>query len=83
MPKPVLAAVNGPAVGIGCSLALAADLVVARESAYFLLAFVNIGLVPDGGSSLLVPERVGLRARGRDGDARRAHPGARRRSSGA
>jgi 2-(1,2-epoxy-1,2-dihydrophenyl)acetyl-CoA isomerase len=60
MPKPVLAAVNGPAVGIGCSLALAADLVVARESAYFLLAFVNIGLVPDGGSSLFVPERVGL-----------------------
>jgi len=60
LPKPVLAAVNGPAVGIGCSLALAADLVVARESAYFLLAFVNIGLVPDGGSSLFVPERVGL-----------------------
>jgi 2-(1,2-epoxy-1,2-dihydrophenyl)acetyl-CoA isomerase len=60
MPKPVLAAVNGPAVGIGCSLALAADLIVARESAYFLLAFVNIGLVPDGGSSLLIPERVGL-----------------------
>jgi 2-(1,2-epoxy-1,2-dihydrophenyl)acetyl-CoA isomerase len=60
MPKPVLAAVNGPAVGIGCSLALACDLIVARESAYFLLAFVNIGLVPDGGSSLLVPERVGL-----------------------
>jgi 2-(1,2-epoxy-1,2-dihydrophenyl)acetyl-CoA isomerase len=58
--KPVLAAVNGPAVGIGCSLALACDLIVARESAYFLLAFVNIGLVPDGGSSLLVPERVGL-----------------------
>ncbi len=60
MPKPVLAAVNGPAVGIGCSLALAADLIVARESAYFLLAFINIGLVPDGGSSLLLPERVGL-----------------------
>jgi 2-(1,2-epoxy-1,2-dihydrophenyl)acetyl-CoA isomerase len=60
MPKPVLAAVNGPAVGIGCSLALACDLIVARESAYFLLAFVNIGLVPDGGSSLLLPERVGL-----------------------
>jgi 2-(1,2-epoxy-1,2-dihydrophenyl)acetyl-CoA isomerase len=59
MPKPVLAAVNGPAVGIGCSLALACDLVIARESAYFLLAFVNIGLVPDGGSSLLVPARVG------------------------
>jgi 2-(1,2-epoxy-1,2-dihydrophenyl)acetyl-CoA isomerase len=60
MPKPVLAAVNGPAVGIGLSLALAADLVIARESAYFLLAFVNIGLVPDGGSSLFVPERIGL-----------------------
>jgi 2-(1,2-epoxy-1,2-dihydrophenyl)acetyl-CoA isomerase len=60
LPKPVLAAVNGPAVGIGCSLALACDLVVARESAYFLLAFVNIGLVPDGGASLLVPERAGL-----------------------
>ncbi|MEA2313221.1 MAG: hypothetical protein QOE28_3189 [Solirubrobacteraceae bacterium] len=60
MPKPVLAAVNGPAVGIGMSLALAADLVVARESAYFLLAFVNIGLVPDGGSSLFVPERIGM-----------------------
>jgi 2-(1,2-epoxy-1,2-dihydrophenyl)acetyl-CoA isomerase len=59
MPKPVLAAVNGPAVGIGCSLALACDLVVARESAYFLLAFVNIGLVPDGGSSLFLPARVG------------------------
>jgi 2-(1,2-epoxy-1,2-dihydrophenyl)acetyl-CoA isomerase len=60
MPKPVVAAVNGPAVGIGLSLALAADLVVAKESAYFLLAFVNIGLVPDGGSSLFVPERVGF-----------------------
>jgi 2-(1,2-epoxy-1,2-dihydrophenyl)acetyl-CoA isomerase len=59
MPKPVLAAVNGPAVGIGCSLALACDLILAKESAYFLLAFVNIGLVPDGGSSLLVPSRVG------------------------
>jgi 2-(1,2-epoxy-1,2-dihydrophenyl)acetyl-CoA isomerase len=60
MPKPVLAAVNGPAVGIGLSLALAADLVIAAESAYLLLAFVNIGLVPDGGSSLFVPTRVGF-----------------------
>src|SRR6188472_3912104 len=60
LPKPVLAAVNGPAAGIGCSLALACDLVVARESAYLLLAFVNIGLVPDGGSSLLVPARAGF-----------------------
>jgi 2-(1,2-epoxy-1,2-dihydrophenyl)acetyl-CoA isomerase len=60
MPKPVLAAVNGPAAGIGASLALASDLIVASESAYFLLAFINIGLVPDGGSSLLVPVRVGF-----------------------
>src|SRR4051794_20356619 len=60
MPKPVVAAVHGPAVGIGCSLALCCDLIVASESAYFLLAFVNIGLVPDGGSSLLVPSRVGF-----------------------
>jgi 2-(1,2-epoxy-1,2-dihydrophenyl)acetyl-CoA isomerase len=60
MPKPVLAAVNGPAVGIGLSLALAADLIIASESAYLMLAFVNIGLVPDGGSSLFVPSRVGL-----------------------
>jgi 2-(1,2-epoxy-1,2-dihydrophenyl)acetyl-CoA isomerase len=60
MPKPVLAAVNGPAAGIGASLALASDLVIAAESAYLLLAFVNIGLVPDGGSSLLVPSRVGF-----------------------
>jgi 2-(1,2-epoxy-1,2-dihydrophenyl)acetyl-CoA isomerase len=59
MPKPVLAAVNGPAAGIGCSLALACDLVLAAESAYFLLAFVNIGLVPDGGSSVFVPARAG------------------------
>jgi 2-(1,2-epoxy-1,2-dihydrophenyl)acetyl-CoA isomerase len=60
MPKPVVGAVHGPAAGIGVSLALACDLVVAAESAYFLLAFVNIGLVPDGGSSLLVPARVGF-----------------------
>ncbi len=58
--KPVVASVNGPAVGIGCSLALCCDLIVAAESAYFLLAFVNIGLVPDGGSSLFVPTRVGM-----------------------
>src|SRR5919198_2041019 len=57
--KPVVAAVNGPAVGIGASLAFACDLIVAAESAYFLLAFVNIGLMPDGGSTLLVPAAVG------------------------
>ncbi len=60
MQKPVVAAVNGPAVGIGCSLALCCDLVLAAESSYFLLAFVNIGLVADGGSSLFVPARIGV-----------------------
>jgi 2-(1,2-epoxy-1,2-dihydrophenyl)acetyl-CoA isomerase len=59
LPKPVVAAVNGPAVGIGCSLALACDLVVAAESAFFALAFVNIGLMPDGGSTAFVPPAVG------------------------
>jgi 2-(1,2-epoxy-1,2-dihydrophenyl)acetyl-CoA isomerase len=59
LPKPVVAAVNGPAVGIGASLAFACDLVLAAESAFFGLAFVNIGLMPDGGSTLFVPAAVG------------------------
>ncbi len=59
MPKPVLAAVNGPAVGIGCSLALSCDLVVAAESAYLSLAFARIGLAPDGGALALVSARAG------------------------
>jgi 2-(1,2-epoxy-1,2-dihydrophenyl)acetyl-CoA isomerase len=59
MPKPVVAAVHGAAVGIGCSLALACDLVLAAESSFFGLAFVNIGLMPDGGSTLFVPTAVG------------------------
>jgi 2-(1,2-epoxy-1,2-dihydrophenyl)acetyl-CoA isomerase len=58
--KPVVAAVSGAAAGVGCSLALCCDLVIAAESAYFLLAFVNIGLVADGGSSLLLPSRIGF-----------------------
>jgi len=57
--KPVVAAVNGAAVGIGLSLALACDLILAAESAFFGLAFVNIGLMPDGGSTLFVPATVG------------------------
>lgn len=59
VPVPVIAAVNGPAAGVGVSIALAADLTYAAESAYFLLAFVNIGLMPDGGASLLVPAAIG------------------------
>ena len=60
MPKPVVAAVHGPAVGVSCALALACDLVLASDEAYFLLAFANIGLVPDGGASLFIPARTGF-----------------------
>ena len=56
---PVVSAVRGPAAGIGCSLALAADFCVAGETAYFLQAFVNIGLVPDGGASWMLPRLIG------------------------
>lgn len=57
--KPVVAAVNGPAVGIGASLALSCDLILLAESAYLGLGFVNIGLMPDGGSTLFVPAAAG------------------------
>jgi 2-(1,2-epoxy-1,2-dihydrophenyl)acetyl-CoA isomerase len=60
MPKPIIAAANGPVAGVGVALALGADLVLAAESAYFLLAQVNIGVVPDGGTFLLVASRVGF-----------------------
>ena len=59
MPQPVVAAIKGPAAGVACSFAMACDLVVAAESSYLLLAFVNIGLVPDGGASVLIPARAG------------------------
>jgi 2-(1,2-epoxy-1,2-dihydrophenyl)acetyl-CoA isomerase len=58
-PKPVVAAVNGPAAGIGAALALSCDLIVAAESAYLLLAFVNVGLIPDGGAAYMLASRVG------------------------
>jgi 2-(1,2-epoxy-1,2-dihydrophenyl)acetyl-CoA isomerase len=61
MEKPWLAAVNGPAVGGGCSLALTCDLVLAAESAYLSLGYVNIGMVLDMGSTFLLPRLVGLR----------------------
>ena len=57
--KPVVAAVQGPAAGVGCSIAVACDLTVAAESASFLLAFARIGLMPDGGSSASVAAAVG------------------------
>ncbi|MEM6494791.1 MAG: enoyl-CoA hydratase-related protein, partial [Pseudomonadota bacterium] len=56
---PVICAVNGPAAGVGCSLALAADFTIAAERAYFLQAFVNIGLVPDGASTWLLARAIG------------------------
>src|SRR5438270_13465095 len=59
MPKPVIAAMNGPAVGIGASFALACDIRIATPEAYLMEAFVNIGLAPDGGVSWLLPRLAG------------------------
>jgi 2-(1,2-epoxy-1,2-dihydrophenyl)acetyl-CoA isomerase len=59
MPKPVIAAMNGPAVGIGASYALACDIRVAVPEAYILEGFINIGLAPDGGVSWLLPRLAG------------------------
>lgn len=59
LPIPVVCSVNGPAAGAGCSVALAADVTIAARSAYFLQAFVNIGLVPDVGSTWMLPRLAG------------------------
>ncbi|QUD89697.1 enoyl-CoA hydratase/isomerase [Phenylobacterium montanum] len=59
LPIPVVTAVNGPAAGVGCSIGLMGDLIVAAESAYFLQAFRRIGLVPDGGSTYILPRMIG------------------------
>ena len=56
---PTISAVNGPAAGVGCSIGLAPDFVIASDKAYFLQAFVNIGLVPDGGASWMLTRLVG------------------------
>jgi len=59
LPVPFVTAVNGAAAGVGCSLALLGDIIVAGESAYFLQAFRRIGLIPDGGSTWLLPRMIG------------------------
>ena len=59
LPKPVVSVVQGPAAGVGVSLAIAADIILASDKAYFLLAFTKIGLMPDGGASALVAASIG------------------------
>ena len=58
--KPVIAAVRGPAAGIGFSMALACDLVIASESAYFIAAFKNVGIPPDGGAVFFLTQHIGI-----------------------
>ncbi len=60
LPKPVICRLNGVAAGAGCSLALACDMIVASEDASLIQVFVNIGLVPDSGSSFFLPRLVGM-----------------------
>ena len=59
-PVPTIAAVNGPAAGAGANLALAADVVIGAESAYFLQAFTRIGLIPDAGGTYILPRQMGM-----------------------
>ena len=59
MPKPIIGRINGVAAGAGCSLALACDIVVAAEHVKFIEVFINIGLVPDSGSSFFLPDLIG------------------------
>ena len=59
LPKPVIGRINGVAAGAGCSLALACDLVICADEAYFSQIFVNIGLMPDAGSTFFLPRLIG------------------------
>jgi len=58
--KPIIAAVNGPAVGAGCAMALACDIIVASEAATFGMVFVNVGYHPDAGASYFLPRLIGV-----------------------
>ncbi|MEZ5891109.1 MAG: enoyl-CoA hydratase/isomerase family protein [Xanthobacteraceae bacterium] len=58
--KPTIAAVNGPAIGLGCDLALCCDFIIAAEHASFAMSFILRGLVPDGGGLYFLPRRIGL-----------------------
>ncbi len=60
LPKPTIAAVNGPAAGLGCDLALACDFIVASHAASFIMSYILRGLIPDGGGMYFLPRRVGL-----------------------
>src|SRR5688572_20025051 len=60
LPKPIVCRLNGVAAGAGCSLALACDIIVASEEATLIEVFINIGLVPDSGSSYFLPRLVGM-----------------------
>jgi 2-(1,2-epoxy-1,2-dihydrophenyl)acetyl-CoA isomerase len=60
LPKPIIARINGVAAGAGCSLALACDVLIASEEATLIEVFINIGLVPDSGSSWFLPRLVGM-----------------------
>ena len=61
-PKPILACVDGDAVGVGCSILFHCDMVIAAEKSTFRVPFVDLGLVPDAATSILAPERLGYAA---------------------